>query len=97
MVNILVTMEVKDFALLAVFERKAVAIMGAHGGEVVRAFECGRNEDGSGKEIHLLEFPSLVAFESYRSNPLLLKYANLRSKAIESTAIVISTESKEYA
>jgi uncharacterized protein (DUF1330 family) len=96
MVNILVTLDVKDFSLLATFESKAVEIMRSHGGCIIRAFETKRNDDNSGQEIHLLEFPSMVAFDEYRSSSLLLEYAELRSKAIGATTVVISSEQKEY-
>ena len=96
MINVLVTIEVNNFSLLSDFESKAVKIMHSHGGGMIRAFETKRNEDGTGQEIHLLEFPNITAFDEYRSNPLLLEYAELRSKAIESMVVVISTEQKEY-
>ncbi len=97
MINVLVTLEVKNFTYLASFESKAVYIMRSYGGSMIRAFESKRNEDGSGQEIHLLEFPSIAAFDEYRSNSLLLKYAELRNKAIYSMVVVISGEQKEYA
>jgi len=96
MIHVLVTMEVKDFTQLAAFESKAVQVMHYHGGVMVRAFEVKRYDDGTGQEVHLLEFPSLEAFDEYRSNPLLLEYAELRCKAIDSTVVVISSVSKDY-
>jgi uncharacterized protein (DUF1330 family) len=96
MINILVTLEVKDFSLLAIFESKAVQLMNSHGGRIVRAFETQKNEDDTGQEIHLLEFPDIASFDAYRSNPALLEFAELRNKAIKSTTVVISTVQKEY-
>lgn len=96
MINVLVTLEVKSFTLLAAFESKAVQIMHTHGGSMIGAFVSQKNENGSGQEIHLLEFPSLAAFDDYRSDALLLEYADLRNKAIDSTAVIISDELKEY-
>lgn len=96
MINILVTLEVKDFNLLANFERIAVQIMHSHGGSLIRAFESKRNEDESGQEIHLLEFPSESAFADYRSDPRLLEYAELRDRAISSTAVIKSSQVKSY-
>ena len=96
MINVLVTLEVNNFFLLSDFECKAIKIMHSHGGRMVQAFETNRNEDGTGQEVHLLEFPNITAFDEYRSNPLLLDHAELRSKAIESMVVVISTEQKEY-
>lgn len=96
MINILVTLTVKDFSLLAEFERQAVKVMKSHGGELLRAFESHRNDDGSGEEIHLLEFPSQQAFDAYRADPALDKYAELRNKAISQTQVVVSSTLKMY-
>lgn len=96
MINVLVTLEVKDFELLAVFEKQAVKIMRSYGGNLVRAFETTRNEDGSGQEVHLLEFPSDDAFAEYRSDSRLIEHAELRKKAIDSMVVVISGVLKEY-
>ena len=96
MINVLVTLEVKNFTLLSEFESKAVQIMHSHSGRMVKAFETERNTDNSGQEVHLLEFLSMDAFDAYRSDPLLLKYAALRNEAIDSTNVIISDKSKEY-
>ncbi len=96
MINILVTIEVKDFNLLSSFERKAVEIMRFHGGNIIRAFETHRNDDGSGQGIHLLEFPNDRAFSDYRANPQLLEHSDLREKAIKSTSVVQSIKLKNY-
>ena len=96
MINILVTLEVKSFKLLTAFETKAVQIMSVYGGRLISAFETVRNADDSGEEIHLLEFPSLTAFDEYRLDPQLLASAELRNEAIASTEVVISSEQKEY-
>jgi len=95
-INVLVTLEVKDFELLAVFEKQAVKIMRSYGGNLVRAFETTRNEDGSGQEVHLFEFPSDDAFAEYRSDSRLIEHAELRKKAIDSMVVVISGVLKEY-
>ena len=96
MINILVTLEVKSFKHLTAFETKAVQIMSVYGGRLISAFETVRNTDDSGQEIHLLEFPSLTAFDEYRLDPQLMASAELRNEAIASTEVVISSEQKEY-
>ena len=96
MINILVTIEVNNFDLLATFERKAAEIMGLHGGEIVRAFETSREIDGSGQEVHLLEFPSEDAFMKYRSDFRLSEHAELREKAIKSMTVIQSSVLKSY-
>jgi len=96
MINVLVTIEVKDFSHLTDFESKAVQIMQSHGGSMIRAFESQRNEDGTGQEIHLLEFPSESVFVDYRSDSRLLEYAELRDKAISSMVVIKSDQLKTY-
>jgi uncharacterized protein (DUF1330 family) len=96
MINILVSIEVKSFTILAKFEHIAVKIMRFHGGDIISAFETLRNEDGSGQETHILAFPTENAFLSYRTDPRLLEHADLRDKAIKSTSIVTSTTIKHY-
>lgn len=48
MINVLVTLEVKNFTLLSEFETKAVQFMHSHSGRIVKAFETKRNADNSG-------------------------------------------------
>lgn len=96
MLDILVILDVKDFDLLAQFERKAVEIMCDYGGGIVKAFETSRCEDGTGQEVHLLEFPSEAAFAEYRTDSRLKKYAELRDRAIISTTIMASSMLKSY-
>lgn len=71
--------------------------MHLHGGRILSAFETVRNEDNSGQEIHLLEFPSDAAFADYRIDSRFAKHAELRNQAINSTTIVISSKLKNYA
>ncbi|EPJ46612.1 MAG: hypothetical protein OFPII_19310 [Osedax symbiont Rs1] len=97
MINVLVIIEVKNFAALASFERIAVEIMRSHGGDMIKAFETSRGEGQSGREVHLLEFPSEQAFANYRADSRLLEHAELRDKAIQSTAVMQSSTFKYYA
>ena len=97
MINVLVTIEVLDFDHLTTFESKAAEIMKDHGGQFISAFETLRNEDNTGREIHLLEFPSESAFVGYRSDERLKDLADLRAKAIQSMDVVKSDRLKKYA
>jgi uncharacterized protein (DUF1330 family) len=96
MINILVTLEVKDFYSLTLFETKATEIMRSHGEHIVSAFETLRNEDNSGQEVHLLEFPNDAAFAEYRADSRLLEHTELRNKAINSINVVKSRTLKNY-
>ena len=90
------TLEVKNFDYLTLFENKATDIMRSHNGHIISAFETIRNEDNSGQEVHLLEFPSNASFKEYRVDPRFLEHAELRDKAINTTSIVISRALKSY-
>ena len=58
MIQIYVKLTVKSFDCLEQFERQAVALMQKYQGVVIAAFETVHNTDGTGEEIHILQFPS---------------------------------------
>jgi len=95
-INNLVKLEVKDFSALEVFETQASKIMEKYQGRIVSAFETIRGFEGSGEEIHILEFPSEEAFSRYRSDESLANLAIQRDKAISSTDVKISLCVKTY-
>ena len=96
MLNILVKLEVKDFDALEEFETQAVRIMQEYKGSIVSAFETVRNPDGSGEEVHILQFPSEAHFASYRSDKSFEKLSSIRERAISSTEIIMSLNVKSY-
>lgn len=96
MILIQVKIEVLDFSLLEAFERQAVKIMTKYQGKMLAAFETTRDDSNRGWEFHLLEFPSLVQFANYRNDSELATLVELRTKAIASTEVNISTKIKSY-
>ncbi|MGH1358581.1 MAG: DUF1330 domain-containing protein [Burkholderiaceae bacterium] len=96
MIQILARLNVKDFVALETFERQALAIMNEYGGRFVVSFEVARFQDGTGSEIHVLQFPSAAQFEQYRADSRLLAMAELRARAIESTEVCVSSQIKDY-
>jgi len=70
-INILVRLEVKDFGDFDEFEKQASMIMEKYKGRIISAFETGRNSDGLGQEIHVLEFPNEDALQSIEMTVLL--------------------------
>mgnify|MGYP000341273109 CR=1 FL=1 len=96
MIHILVKLEIKDFSALEVFEKQASVIMEKYQGRIVSAFETMRGSDGSGEEIHILEFPSEEAFSHYRSDNSLASLAGQRAQAISNTELTISLCVKKY-
>jgi len=95
-IEILVELEVLCFEKLEQFERAAVSIMSDYGGVLASAFEIERNEHGGGKEIHLLQFPSIEAFSHYREDARHLQLATDRSEAITHTNVKVGLQNKSY-
>jgi RimJ/RimL family protein N-acetyltransferase/uncharacterized protein (DUF1330 family) len=72
------------------YEHKAAHIMQRYGGavqKVVRASTVDVWPDGQPFEVHVLGFPSLEAFHSYRADPELAGLAAERSAAISRTEV----------
>ena len=95
-IHILVTLDVLNFDALKEFEQSAVIIMKKYGGKLITAFETQRDVSGTGREIHLIEFPDEAAFAKYRSDPDLLGLAALRERAIKHTEVQVSSTFKTY-
>jgi len=96
MLNILVKLAVKDFELFETFEKQAALIMSKYDGRIISAFEIARNPDGSGEEIHILEFPNEDTFNRYRADADLAKLSELRQRAIADTEVQMSVRIKTY-
>ena len=96
MIQIYVKLAVKDFKALETFEQQAVAIMQRYEGRVVAAFETAHEVDGTGEEIHILEFPSEAQFAQYRTDKDLAGFAALRDQAISATEVKVSLRIKSY-
>lgn len=96
MFKLLVTLQIRDFQALEEFECNASKIMADYQGKIVFAFETIRNEDGTGEEVHIIEFPREVNFNNYRSDPRLQDLRGLREKAISSTEIKMRINEKSY-
>ena len=94
--KLLAILQVRDFDALDEFERKASEIMSDYDGRIVAAFETCRNEDGSGEEVHLLEFKNEESFTSYRNDDRHQAVKSLREKAISSTEVKIKLSEKSY-
>lgn len=96
MINVVVKLRVKSFTQLEIFERKASGIMKKHHGRIVCAFELSHNLDGTGEELHVLEFLDNTSFDDYRGDPEFDKLAELRNSAILKTDIMVALRKKDY-
>ena len=70
------------------FETAAASIIGRHGGSIARRIGL-EGGDGSDEpdEVHVVTFPSTVAYEAYRADPALSSLSAPRAKAIRRTVI----------
>ena len=96
MIHVVVNIQVKNFDALEKFEHEAAKLMLEHNGKIISAFEVIRNSDGSGEEIHLLEFQSREHFLRYKADAKHQLLAELRSQAITAIEVKISTRLKSY-
>jgi uncharacterized protein (DUF1330 family) len=82
-----------------VYEQKAARIMQRYGGviqKVVRVSNANPSSNGQPFEVHVLGFPSLDAFHSYRADSELAGLAAERSAAISRTEVLLGETGPEY-
>ena len=75
------------------FEKRAAAVMAAHGGRIERTVVV--NGDGAAdlfKEIHVVTFPSASAFAAYRGDERLRELARLRAAAVVHTEVLVGED-----
>jgi uncharacterized protein (DUF1330 family) len=80
------------------FETEAARIMKKYGGQITQVIRptVSGQPDSSPHEIHLVSFPSLESFETYRGDPDLATLAPLRQTAIARTEIIMGEEGEPY-
>lgn len=79
------------------YETRVIPVMKMHGGRLLSAFRPkGHEREECPDEIHLIEFPSDEAFQSYRTDPRVARLAELRGVTISKTEIYVSEELLEY-
>jgi len=98
MIQIIVLLEVNDKTFFQKFEKNATKVMGKYNGKLLSAFRPNEAESTFPNidEVHILEFPDLVAFRNYREDPELKKLSGLRNKGIFKTTIIVSGKNVIY-
>ena len=82
---------------LRAYEARVIPIMREHGGRVLSAFKPeGHEHPDCPDEIHLIEFPSDEAFQSYRDDPQITRLAEMRGISISKTSVYLSEELIDY-
>jgi hypothetical protein len=76
--------------LLRAYERMAVPIMRAHGGELERVFQPAVPDQPAGvpDEVHLLRFATPDGFARFRADPALQTAAPLRESAVRTVQLL---------
>jgi hypothetical protein len=85
-----------NVAAFVAFERKAAAIMAAHGGRIERAIRPVGAGEGAPFEVHLVSFPDEAAFDSYRADPQTLALHAERELVIARTEVISGIETAPY-
>ena len=68
---------------LRAYERLAVPVLRAHGGELERVFQpAGEQPEGAPDEVHLLRFAAAGGLAGFRADPALRPAAGLRAAAV---------------
>lgn len=96
MYTLLVTITIDDFELFEEFERNASRIMKKYNGEILKAFEMERTVEGSGKEVHLVQFPDHEMFEKYRHDEELESIRSMQFSAVSGMDAVVLGDEKLY-
>lgn len=82
-----------------IYEHKAARIMQRYGGaiqKVVRISNANSPSNGQPFEVHVLNFPSLEAFTSYRADSELAGLAAERNAAISGMEILLGENGPSY-
>lgn len=102
MIYVIADITVKDFDKFEEFEHQASKVLQKHGAKMLYAFETNRNDDAcdrggvGGRELHLLQFPSIEALDAYKQDEFQQQSASLKAQAITAMALQISTKTKYY-
>lgn len=98
MIQIIVLLEIENQTAFQEFETTAIRIMKKYDGQLLSAFTPCEKEstDYTTNEVHLLQFPDLVAFKCYRADKELESLQELRSRAIRKMTLLVSDKFKNY-
>lgn len=96
MFKLLVMIDVKNFLKFEAFEKEAADIIAEYQGRILAAYEIARDPSGSGKEVHLVEFPDRQAYENYRKDQRFDFLNSLRDDAISAVQLFDVIAEKNY-
>jgi uncharacterized protein (DUF1330 family) len=94
----ILSVRVEAAAAFRDYERRAAAVMAAHGGRVERTVVVPSEdrEPRTFREVHLVRFPAPEALAAYRADPALQALAALRGQVIEHSEVLVGEEGPDY-
>lgn len=72
---------------LAAYEDDVLALVGAHGGRLLRRVRSVDPDLSHPRELHLIEFADHVAFDSFRADPRRAALADRRDASVAKTVM----------
>ena len=84
-------------AIFHEYETKAAVLMARHGGAIERTIVEEPAEPGKPiREVHIVTFPNLEAFNNYRTDPDLTSLAEMRKTSIAHTELLFGQQGPDY-
>jgi hypothetical protein len=94
--KLMVTLDVLNFEALEQFEQEAAKVMNDYNGAIRQAYEIERRQDGTGVEVHIVEFSSNDDFERYKLDPRHEELLALKQKGCSRTDVSVILAEKNY-
>ena len=81
---------------LRAFESKVIPILREHGGRLISASSYAERKEGEADEIHVIQFPSMRAFDAYKADTRILALQSLKAKMIAKMELHITDQFHKY-
>jgi len=78
------------------FESKAIPILKEHGGVLVSASSNKNRSSTAPDEIHVIQFPSMKAFEAYQNDKRIIALGALKETMISKMEVHVTDSYHEY-
>ena len=78
------------------FEAKVIPILREHGGKLISASTNLSRAAGEPDEIHVIQFPSVTAFEAYKNDQRVVDLASFKKKMISKMEVHVTNSFHEY-
>ena len=98
MIQIIALLYASDSGLagLRAFESQAIPILREHGGQLISASTNLDRAAGEADEIHVIQFPSVDAFEAYKNDQRVIDLRSYKETMISKMEVHITNSFHEY-